>query len=132
MPYSSEWKETVSYQTFTGIVTGRDILLADMDLYRDKRFDQLRYALFDFSGATSIDVSKKEMKEIAYVDRAAAISNPKITVVVITDNHDLMRELTNLYAEYIEPSPWETVIFDTIEETKEYVRSLGYTGLWPA
>ena len=120
MPYSVEWKERGAHWKFTGIVTGQEILQADLDLYGDERFDNLSYALFDFSGGTSFALTEKEMKEIAYLDMASTPTNPNIKLAIVA-SHDVMKKMSGLYAEYMELSPWETKIFDTVEEAKQWL-----------
>ena len=124
MPYSTEWKKKGVHWTFTGIVTGREILQVNLDAYGDKRFDDLRYQLVDFSEASSFDVTETEVKVIAFEDMAAARSNPRIKVALVAPQ-GIIRKLSEFYARQTDPSPWETKIFDTVKEAKQWLKSLG-------
>lgn len=67
----------------SGRVTGREILEAVRDVEGDYRFDTLRYVINDFSGCTEVNVSPAEIEEIAAIDRAAAVSNTKISIAIV-------------------------------------------------
>ena len=125
VPYSIEWKEKYAYMTFTGIVTGRDILQGVARcVYADERFDNMRYALVNFSEAESFDVAEKEIKSLAYQDMVAAKSNPNTKMAIVAPQ-DIMKKLAEIYAEYSEPSQWETRVFDTVEDANQWLKSLG-------
>ncbi len=124
MPCSTEWKTMGICWTLTGIVTGREINQVNLYVCEDRRFDSISYQLLDFSGAKSFDVTGKEVKDIAFQDVVAAGSNPDIKVAIVAPQ-DIMKKLAEIYAEYSEPSQWETRIFDTIEDANQWLKSLG-------
>ena len=120
MPYSTEWKEKEFQATFTGIVTSQEILKMVFGFYGDERFDRIKYNLVDFTGADSLKTNEKEIKEIAYLDMAAARSNPNIKVAIAA-GHDFIKEMSQLYAEYSDESPWQVKIFNTLEEARQWL-----------
>ena len=124
MPCSIEWKTMGACWTFTGIVTGRETNLVNLYMYEDRRFDSISYQLLDFSGAKSFDVTEKEVKDIAFQDMVAAGSNPDIKLAIVAPQ-DIMKKLAEIYAEYSEPSQWETRIYDTIEDANQWLKSQG-------
>ena len=124
MSCSVEWKEKGLCWTFTGIFSGREMNLVNRNICGDRRFDSIGYQLLDFSGATSFDVTEKEVKDAAFQDMVAAKSNPNIKMAAVAPQ-DIIRKLSEIYAEYSEPSQWETRIFDTVEDANQWLKSLG-------
>ena len=120
MPYTTIWKDKGVCWTFHGTVTGKEILQCDLDIYGDERFDCLRYQIADFSGAEGFELNEFEVKKIAYLDKAAAATNPEIKVAIVAPQ-DFIREMSNLYAKYADDSPWETRIFDTVDQAKQWL-----------
>ena len=120
MPYSIEWEKLGVRWIYTGVVNGQDVLQSNRDVYGDARFDKMRYQLADFLKAESFNFTEMDVKQIAYMDKAAATTNPFVKVAIAAD-HEVAKELTNLYAKYAEDSPWETRIFETIEEAKKWI-----------
>lgn len=120
MPYSTEWTDKGVQWIYTGIVTGTDMLRSNIEVYGDERFDDMRYQLVNFLNAESFDMTTEEVKEIAYRDKVAARSNPRVNVAVVATN-DVIQALTRLYAEYSGSSPWKTELFETVEEAKKWL-----------
>ena len=108
----------------TGIVTGREINLVNLNIFEDRRFNSISYQLMDFSGVKSLKVTEKEVKDAAFQDMVAAKSNPNIKMAAVAPQ-DIIRKLAEIYAEYSEPSQWETRIFDTVENANKWLKSLG-------
>jgi hypothetical protein len=126
IPYSTEWKNKGLRITFTGIVIGGELVQLARGVYGDRRFDELRYHVMDFSQVESFDMTERETKNIAYMDMAAARSNPDTSVAIVA-HQDIGRKLAQLYASYSEPSPWEIRIFDTLQEAEQWLSSLGWS-----
>lgn len=120
MAYSYEWKEWGLHFRFTGRVTGREIHQGTRGLHGDARFDDLVCVVVDFSEAESFDVTEQEIKEIAYIDRAAAKSNPNLRMAIVA-HQKIIKELSNFYAKHGESSPWEIRVFDTPQEAKKWL-----------
>ena len=126
IPYSTEWKNKGLRITFTGIVIGREFLQLAKGIYDDRRFGELRYQLVDFSSAESFDMTESQTKNLAYMDMAAAKSNPDSRVAIVA-HQDIIKKLAGIYASYSELSPWETRIFDTRQEAEQWLSSLGWS-----
>ena len=124
MACSTEWKTMGVRWTLTGIVTGREINLVNLNIFQDRRFRSISYQLMDFSGMKSLEATEKEVKKTAFQDMVAARSNPDIKVAMVAPQ-DLMKKMFEIYAEYTEPSQWETRMFETIKDANQWLKSLG-------
>ena len=126
IPYSIEWKNNGLRITCTGIIIGAEFLQFARGIYDDRRFSDLRYQLVDFSSTESFDMTESQTKNLAYMDMAAAKSNPDSRVAIVA-HQDIGRKLAQIYAACSEPSPWEIRIFDTLQEAEQWLSSLGWS-----
>jgi hypothetical protein len=123
MSCSTEWKKKGVCWALTGIVTGREMHLVNRNISQDRRFHRISYQVLDFTGADSFDITEKDVKDQAFQDLLAARSNPDIKLAIVAPQ-DLMHKLGEIYAEYAEPSTWESRIFDTLKDANQWLKSL--------
>jgi hypothetical protein len=122
MAFSIQWRDRGVYWTFSGTLTGEEAVRSNLEIYGDERFDDLRYQIADFSGVEHFALEPREMKKVAYFDKAASLSNPKMIVALIAPT-PVSRDLLNKYTEYSESSPWVFAVFDTLQEAQAWVDS---------
>lgn len=120
MSYTTEWKENGIRWTYCGVVTAKEVLESNLEIYGDDRFDSLAYELVDLSQAERLELTETQVKKIAYLDKATARSNPDMRVALVS-KMELIKELFEMYARYSEESPWEIEIFETVEEAREWL-----------
>ena len=120
MPYTTEWQENGIWWTYCGVVTAKEVLECNLEIYGDDRFDSLTYELMDLSQAERLELTEAQVKKIAYLDKAAARSNPNMRVALVS-KMDLIKELFEMYAKYSEESPWEIENFETVEEARKWL-----------
>lgn len=121
IPFTNKWTETGVERVATGKVTGEEIIQSSFDLYGDERFDRLKYGFVDFTQAESFEITDGEVKAVAYMDKAAAKSNPNLKIAIVAPQ-DVMNQLANAYATYAEESPWETGVFDTLAQARQWLK----------
>ena len=120
MPYEIRWEPAGVHWKYTGRLTGQDILQSNLQIYGDARFDDLKYQIVDLLDIDAIDAEPSHIKKVAYLDVAAARTNPGIKVAVVTER-DTLKEWAQMYAEYSDASPWETMVFGNVEEARAWV-----------
>ncbi len=120
MSYEEVWSETVIRKVFSGTVTGEEFMQINSKMYGDGRFSDMKGAVVDFSMAESIEFTEADVKSIAYMDNAAAQSNPKFRVAIV-DPQGVVKELAEAYAGYTEASPWEVQVFDSVGEAEKWL-----------
>ncbi len=120
MPYNIYWKNKGVRWKFSGAVTSKETLQSNMDIYGDPRFDSLRYQIADFREVERITFNEMDMKKIAYLDQAAAKSNPRIKVAIVSPV-ETIRAMMEVYAKYSMANPWQTKLFDSIDEAEAWL-----------
>lgn len=122
MPYHIEWKKDTVIWTYTGRLTGEEILQSNMDIYGDERFDTLRYQIVDLRAVDEFAVDEHHMHKINHIDRAAAYTNPRIRVAVVTNDQSI-ESITDTYIEQSPESHWPTQTFYDFDEALRWIKS---------
>lgn len=122
MPYKIEWNANTVIWTYSGRLTGEELLQSNMEIYGDERFDNLRYQIVDLRAVESFIVDDHHMRKIAHLDRAAAYSNPRIRVAVVTKDQQGVH-MNDTYSAQAPDSHWETRTFEDFDEAARWVRS---------
>lgn len=122
MPYEAIWEDKGIYWKYQGILTGDDLLQSNMNIYGDSRFDNLRYQLVDMLDVESFDVETEAMEAVTAMDEAASQTNPSLIIAVVSA-HIQAKQLVELYETTTGGAPWETEIFESVEEARAWITS---------
>lgn len=122
MPYKIEWNAETVIWTYTGRLTGEELLQSNMDIYGDERFDDLRYQIVDLRAVDEFVVDEHHMRKIAHLDRAAAYTNPRIRVAVVTSDQK-GESMTDTYIEQSPEAHWPTQTFYDFDQAIRWVQS---------
>jgi hypothetical protein len=115
-----EWEAHGVHWRYWDSVSGEELIRSNLEIYGDERFDTMKYQLVDLTGVSEFNVTRDEMLKIAAYDRAAALSNPRVRVAVVASNKAI-KTLTQLYNAENTSSPWETRLFDSLQEARTWV-----------
>lgn len=122
MPYLITWQKQGVIWRYSGVLTGEDLLQSNFDIFGDERFDDIRYQIVNLIAVDSIEVTEKHMRKVAHLDMAAARTNPRVKVAVVS-NSEAATQLNVYYDKYCdEKSPWETKVFSSVEEAEAWVK----------
>lgn len=118
MPYTIEWHDRGIVWTYTGTLTGPELLQSNFEIFGDGRFDEIEYQIADLTGVEKFELTETHMQKIAHLDMAAARSNPRIRVAVVTGSKTGV-ELTRIYQKNVtEKSTWKIGIFENPEDAR--------------
>ncbi|MDQ8209182.1 hypothetical protein QEH52_16770 [Coraliomargarita sp. SDUM461003] len=122
MAYTITWQKNCITWTYSGVLTGEDLLNSNFELFGDERFDDIRFQIVDLTAVERVEATESHMRKVAHLDMAAARSNPRVKIAVVTNSQD-GESLSNTYDRYIEgKSPWSTQIFATLTEAQAWVQ----------
>lgn len=120
MPYTITWQTHGIAWTYSGVLTGNELLQSNFDIFGDERFDDIRYQIVDLTRVEKIEVSENHMRKIAHLDMAAARSNPRVKVAVVTTAPG-GQFLSDTYDKYTDgKSPWEMKVFATVDDAMKW------------
>jgi hypothetical protein len=124
MPYTIEWRRQGLIWRFEGVVTSEEALQSNQELYGDDRFDLARYQVADFSAVERIEFTPSVVKQIAYLDRAAAISNPRLKVAIVA-SPEILEEYMKVYEAYAPATQWKVRLCETRDDAEAWLREEG-------
>lgn len=124
MSYTITWEEAGIIWRYEGTLTGEELIQSNLDIYGDSRFDSLRYQIVDLRQVAEFQVNPQHMRKIAFLDKAAANSNPHIRVAVVCENESADK-MTSQYLASVTETHWKTKNFENYDEAINWAR--GYS-----
>jgi hypothetical protein len=119
MPYEHIWEPDGVVRRFWGHVTSAEIAGSAEHVEADCRFDDLHYVINDFSDCISVDMPDAIIEEIAAKDGAAANSNSRIRIAVVSDHPDVLQIADAYMAQSL--SPYVAKNFGSMEAARTWV-----------
>lgn len=120
MGYELTWEPRGVIKTFYGEVSGEDLIQSGVECESDSRFDDIRYVINDFLAITRVAIEVPHVEYLAGIDYAAAISNPRILVAVVTTAAQI-EALTEHYVATL-GGAYVTKIFPTMDEARKWIQ----------
>jgi hypothetical protein len=100
--------------------TSQDLIDSQRAVTADPRFDDLRVEITNFLGTSGVTCSPADMKLLAALDRAAALSNPNVKVAFVVDDPSTVVALGQ-YCERMMPGSWDTRVFNSLTAASEWL-----------
>ena len=120
MPYELSWEGGGVRTAFRGVVTADDLIRSNLEIYKDARFETIRYEIADFREAESRTFDAEAIRSVAHLDRAQSVRNPNMKVAIIASGA-LARGFARVYALSGGDSPWVTQFFETEEDAVSWL-----------
>ena len=102
-------------------VTGEQQIEVFSGLYGDERFDDTRGQIRNYCEATVNGISVADVQKIAAFDRAAAKSNPRMKIALVTSGSENDSALAALYDAELYGTPWKVSLFNCVNEAMAWV-----------
>jgi hypothetical protein len=115
MTFKIEWVEGGVFWNYSGTVSSEEILESNKEVYGDERFDQIRFEVVNFLDTNGIEFTAKDVRIVAALDRAAALTNPRIRVVLLATEPRIV-EILQAYLQGIRGGPWIAQVFSSLDE----------------
>lgn len=125
MPYQVMWEPRGVYTRYSGNVTGADMLGNIEDVCRNERFEQHRYHILDFSDATDLSATEREMLISCGVLIGAAFVNHQVLVAAVVTRDNVRAALERCHA--LGVSPYVAKMFPTVAEARKWIAESGFT-----
>ena len=121
--YQLIWNGKELTQRYFGKSNIAEVRQSIYELQGDYRFDEVTDSYLDFTDCQEFIIQEGVIDEIAALDSAAAISNPKIRIAVISDNTDVI-EAARAYLS-TGMSSYPLTIFSSIADAQSWFASRG-------
>jgi len=125
LSYQIIWEQHGVVEQFSGSITSAQILSCNESVCADSRFDAIRYQihdLLDVSMAEITDIAEtlQLVERIAATDKAAAKSNPKVRIAIVT-RHETLGTLASFYSSELSNSSWTCEIFESVAAARKWL-----------
>ena len=125
MQCSVNWEKKGVICQYHGMFVVNDLAQTSRVVCGDARFDTTQYSMIDLLGITDledrpIEQTLQMLKEIAFINAAAARSNPQIKVVIITSD-ETIAAFAAYYASELTICSWQASLFENIPMARDWV-----------
>jgi len=121
MNYIIRWTPSGFSVHFEGNVTFKDIEDSGNVLYGDSRFDNVELAIFDYSNATTLDLSIVDLRIISTLDIGASRWNDKLKLALVTNkNNPKITKICNTYKRFMKENNWKIEIFEDVQDALKW------------
>ncbi len=122
MPYELIWEDRGVLWRFRDVVTGDELVQANLDIYSNSRFESMEYELAIFLDSVVFEASTETVRLVAELDASASKRNPKVLLAIVASQM-VIRGLANLYRlqSEVAGSTWKTEFFETEEEARRWL-----------
>ncbi len=124
MPFVVSWPDRTFLARFEGIVTANEIEAVNHLFSGDERLDRVRYSIWDFSSASSVEVPEQEIEYAAAFDKG--VSNVKAqlkgALIAACDPVKAKLEAYLSIAKDLDVG-WDTRLFDTMDAARAWLEA---------
>ena len=121
MPVEHIWYPEGLYTRYTGCVRGEELLQSTLAVGGDARFDELRYAIADWSGCTKSLIGVDDVEKLSAYIRAMSKSNPRIADLVVMREDFHSQALVNLFMFLTDEIPWYVMGFRSLTDVDQWL-----------
>lgn len=122
MAVQNNWEDKGLYRVFSGNISGREVLQANLAIQGDARFDNINYVVNDFLKIDGFDIDDSDISIIASTDNVAAVSNPNIKIAVVATLEPFLVWVRR-YMEAMQDAVYPTELFSNLDDAYLWVNS---------
>ena len=121
MNYAVRWSDSNVSVRFEGAVTFTDVEDSGNNIFGDERFDSIELAIFDFSRATSLNLSKMEIRVISTLDSGASRWNERLKLALVTNkNSPRITKILAIYMRFMKGNNWKIELFEEAQDALKW------------
>jgi hypothetical protein len=124
MSWNAHYVADGVYTAFSGRVTGGDILAAVKDFFAHAFARGPRFALFDYTDVTELDLDSTGVERIVMHDRNAAAIHRDVAVAIVAPAA-IVYGLARMWQIRLDPTPWHTTIVTSLPEALRWLGDQG-------
>ena len=113
MPHTLSLRDGGLLRTFTGTITGSEIIEANLKLHGNYIFDDLNYVINDFSRINDCIFEEDDLLTLKTFDDVASLSKSHLKIAIIV-TMDAFIDLAKIYCESMRQSSYDAKIFSSL------------------
>jgi hypothetical protein len=119
MPFELIWEPSGVYRRYFGRVTISQRRQSFDRICGDPRFDDLRYAITDYLGVESYEITPQATEEIAAMHIAPMRTNPAIIIAAVVVDQRILAAIDHFISLRFFTQPYR--IFPTVDAARRWV-----------
>lgn len=120
MPYRLTWEPFGVYREYFGDVSIAERRASFDVICGDRRFDDLRYALTNYSAVEAYEVTSISIAEIAAFHIAPLATNPRLVIAAVASRPDILAAIEDFKSYGFTSAPYR--VFPTLAEARQWLR----------
>ncbi len=122
MPYTVSWPANTFLAEFTGIVTAAEVEAVNLAFGGDARMETVRYSIWDFSGASAIDMPRMELEDAAAFDKGVSEVRPVLKGALVATCDAIRRAIDTYLVTAGELGVgWDTRVFGSLAAARAWL-----------
>lgn len=110
------------YRKYTGMVTGVAMIQSVLWLSGEEQADHLRYLIVDWSDAQDGGITDENIEAASYYNLAISKSIPFLKYALVVPKQETPQALAALYEIHAEKLPWQTKVFNSLDEARHWIQ----------
>lgn len=115
MAYTLDYDGRQCIAAFSGNIDAIEISECNRLFQGGDKFDDVRFAIWDFSAVTNLDIAVEECIKIAAQDAGAARTNGRMKVALVVSDESV-ETFAHLYKAELLSCPWEITVFNCMKD----------------
>lgn len=107
----------------SGVAHASELIAINREIYSEAYLMKQRYQLVDLTGAESIEVDERDIRQLADMDKEAAAINPEIKIAVVAPG-DLEYGLARMWLAHVDEGELESRVFRSREEADRWIEKI--------
>jgi hypothetical protein len=107
----------------SGKAHASELIAINREIYSEAYLMKQKYQLVDLTGAESIQVEERDIRQLAEMDKEAAAVNPEIKIVVVAPG-DLEYGMARMWLAHVDEGELESRVFRTREEADRWIEKI--------
>jgi len=105
-----------------GLISGNEIKEANDIIYESPdKIKKIKYQICDLTNASEVSASESDIRAISNQDKKASEINPNMLIAVVGEK-DVIFGLARMWEAFSYDSPFETMVFRTMEDAQQWIR----------
>ncbi len=118
--YSLEEKKRL-YITYTGTISGREVLASQRAITDNYPFEDLRSIILDVSGVKENLCTEQVIVKVSAVAKAQSKTNPGIKNAIVLGPNEESQAFTAYYQLLAESTGWQIELFSSEQEARDWL-----------
>ena len=122
MSFLTRWDEGGFFAEFAGVVSAWEIEAVNNEFTGSAKFDAARFALWDMSGITQLNMDTSDVEDAAATDKGASVVRQSLRGAIVVSEGPVRKMVEHYLAVSGElENTWDTRLFPDLESARRWL-----------